>query len=280
MDFTKLFSLEGKIALITGGSRGIGKMLLEGYLAAGCERVYITARKKAQLDETVAEFEAQYPGKVIGLAGDLSQSDGIAQLVAELSARETRLDVLVNNAGAAWGGDFETFPEVGWDKVMDLNVKSLFFLTQKLFPLLKAAGSFDRPAKVINVASIDGLRPQPMGHLFVPGLEGGADPSDQADGGAADQGPDRGDLHRPGCLSERDEQGRREEPRRQRQGHPLQADRRGRRHRRGRDLPRQPGGRLCRRHHDPDRRRDRQRVDPRGVQRSVGALTWQIPLPS
>jgi NAD(P)-dependent dehydrogenase (short-subunit alcohol dehydrogenase family) len=161
MDFTKLFSLEGKIALITGGSRGIGKMLLEGYLAAGCERVYITARKKAQLDETVAEFEAQYPGKVIGLAGDLSQSDGIAQLVAELSARETRLDVLVNNAGAAWGGDFETFPEVGWDKVMDLNVKSLFFLTQKLFPLLKAAGSFDRPAKVINIASIDGLRPNP-----------------------------------------------------------------------------------------------------------------------
>ena len=161
MDFTKLFSLEGKIALITGGSRGIGKMLLEGYLAAGCERVYITARKKTQLDETVAEFEAQYPGKVIGIAGDISQSDGIAQLVAELSARETRLDVLVNNAGAAWGGDFETFPEVGWDKVMDLNVKSLFFLTQKLFPLLKAAGSFDRPAKVINIASIDGLRPNP-----------------------------------------------------------------------------------------------------------------------
>jgi NAD(P)-dependent dehydrogenase (short-subunit alcohol dehydrogenase family) len=161
MDFSKLFSLEGKIALITGGSRGIGKMLLEGYLAAGCERVYITARKKAQLDETVAEFEARYPGKVIGLAGDLSQSDGIAQLVAEVSSRESKLDVLVNNAGAAWGGEFETFPEVGWDKVMDLNVKSLFFLTQKLFPLLKAAGSFERPAKVINIASIDGLRPNP-----------------------------------------------------------------------------------------------------------------------
>ena len=161
MDFSKLFSLEGKIALITGGSRGIGKMLLEGYLAAGCERVYITARKKAQLDETVAEFEAKYPGKVIGLAGDLSQSDGIAQLVEALTAKESRLDVLVNNAGAAWGGEFESFPEVGWDKVMDLNVKSLFFLTQKLFPLLKAGGSFDRPAKVINIASIDGLRPNP-----------------------------------------------------------------------------------------------------------------------
>lgn len=161
MDFTKLFSLKGKVALITGGSRGIGKMLLEGFLAAGCERVYITARKKAQIDETVDEFETQYPGKVIGIAGDISQSDGIAQLVAELTARESRLDVLVNNAGTAWGGEFEDFPEAGWDKVMDLNVKSLFFLTQKLFPLLRAAGSFERPAKVINIASVDGLRANP-----------------------------------------------------------------------------------------------------------------------
>jgi NAD(P)-dependent dehydrogenase (short-subunit alcohol dehydrogenase family) len=161
MDFAKLFSLEGKVALITGGSRGIGKMLLEGYLAAGCARVYITARKREQLAETEAEFNAAYPGKVIGLPGDLSQMDEIKRLVAELEARETRLDILVNNAGAAWGGEFEEFPEAGWDKVMDLNVKSLFFLTQKLFPLLKAAGSFDRPAKVINIASIDGLRPNP-----------------------------------------------------------------------------------------------------------------------
>ena len=161
MDFTKLFSLEGKVALITGGSRGIGKMLLEGFLAAGCERVYITARKREQLAETEAEFNATYPGKVIGLPGDLSQMDDVKKLAEELAARETRLDVLVNNAGAAWGAEFEQFPEAGWDKVMDLNVKSLFFLTQKLFPLLKAAGKFDRPAKVINIASIDGLRPNP-----------------------------------------------------------------------------------------------------------------------
>jgi NAD(P)-dependent dehydrogenase (short-subunit alcohol dehydrogenase family) len=161
MDFAKLFSLEGKVALITGGSRGIGKMFLEGFLAAGCERVYITARKREQIAETLAEFEASYPGKVIGLPGDLSQMDEIKRLAEELAARESKLDVLINNAGAAWGADFEQFPEAGWDKVMDLNVKSLFFLTQKLFPLLKAAGTFDRPAKVINVASIDGLRPNP-----------------------------------------------------------------------------------------------------------------------
>ena len=160
-DFGKLFSLEGKVALITGGSRGIGKMLLEGFLAAGCEKVYITARKREQLAETEAEFNTAYPGKVIGLPGDLSQMDDIKKLAEELASRESRLDVLVNNAGAAWGAEFDQFPEAGWDKVMDLNVKSLFFLTQKLFPLLKAAGSFDRPAKVINIASIDGLRPNP-----------------------------------------------------------------------------------------------------------------------
>ena len=161
MDFSKLFSLEGKVALITGGSRGIGKMLVEGFLAAGCERIYITARKAAQIDETVAEFGAEYPGRVIGLPCDLSQMDGIVQLAAAIFAREDKLDVLINNAGAAWAGEFEDFPEVGWDKVMDLNVKSLFFLTQKLHPLLKAAASKDRPAKVINIASVDGLRPNP-----------------------------------------------------------------------------------------------------------------------
>jgi NAD(P)-dependent dehydrogenase (short-subunit alcohol dehydrogenase family) len=144
MNFQNLFSLEGRVALITGGSRGIGEMLLEGYLAAGCERVYITARKAQQLEETADKFG----DKVVGLPGDISR-------------REQRLDILVNNAGAAWGEEFEDFPEKGWDKVMDLNVKTPFFLTQKLHGLLKAAASFERPAKVINIASIDGLRPNP-----------------------------------------------------------------------------------------------------------------------
>jgi NAD(P)-dependent dehydrogenase (short-subunit alcohol dehydrogenase family) len=157
MDFAKLFSLEGRVAVITGGSRGIGKMLLEGFLSAGCARVYITARKKAVLDETVAEFG----DRVIGIPGDISQMDGIQQLADEIAKRETKLDILVNNAGAAWGAEFGSFPEVGWDKVMDLNLKTPFFLTQKLHGLLKAAASAERPAKVINIASIDGFRPNP-----------------------------------------------------------------------------------------------------------------------
>lgn len=161
MVISTLFSLAGKVALITGGSRGIGKMLLQGYLAAGCERVYITARKDWQLAETVAECDLTWPGKVIGLPGDLGQMDEIKRLAEELAARETRLDILVNNAGTAWGADFEAFPEAGWDKVMNLNVKSLFFLTQQLHPLLMAAGRADRPAKVINIASIDGMQPGP-----------------------------------------------------------------------------------------------------------------------
>jgi NAD(P)-dependent dehydrogenase (short-subunit alcohol dehydrogenase family) len=157
MDLAKLFSLEGKIALITGGSRGIGKMFVEGFVAAGCERVYITARKAQVVEETAAEFG----DKVVGLPGDISRMEGIEELAAEIARRESRLDILINNAGAAWGGEFDEFPEIGWNKVMDLNVKTPFFLTQKLHGLLKAAASADRPAKVINIASIDGLRPNP-----------------------------------------------------------------------------------------------------------------------
>lgn len=157
MDFAKLFSLEGRVAVVTGGSRGIGEMIATGFLAAGAERVYITARKVAVVQETAARLGE----RCIPIAGDISNLAGIEALVAELSAREDKLDILVNNAGAAWGADFEAFPEIGWDKVMDLNVKTPFFLTQKLHPLLKAAASFERPAKVITIASVDGLRINP-----------------------------------------------------------------------------------------------------------------------
>ena len=161
MNLQDMFGLDGRIALVTGGSRGIGKMIVEGYLAAGCARVYISARKTAQIEEAIADFETRYPGKVIGLPVDLATVEGCRALAKELEAREERLDILVNNAGAAWGEPFEGFPEAGWDKVMDINVKSPFFLTQALHGLLKAGGTHERPSKVINIGSIDGMRLNP-----------------------------------------------------------------------------------------------------------------------
>lgn len=157
MNLTDLFTLDGRVALVTGGSRGIGRMIVEGLFAAGAARVYIVARKQEQVEETVTDLG----DKVIGLVGDLSQMDGIQPLADELSAREDRLDLLDNNAGAAWGAEFEEFPEAGWDRTMDLNLKTPFFLTQKLYPLLKAAASAERPAKVLMIASIDGMKSNP-----------------------------------------------------------------------------------------------------------------------
>ncbi|MEZ5710965.1 MAG: SDR family oxidoreductase [Blastomonas sp.] len=156
MDFNKLFSLKGKVALVTGGSRGIGRMIAEGYIAAGA-KVYISARKADACDATAADLG----DNCISLPADISTVEGAKALAAEIAARESRLDILVNNAGAAWGAEFDEFPESGWDKVMDLNVKSPFFLTQALHGLLKAGASADEPAKVINIASVDGMRINP-----------------------------------------------------------------------------------------------------------------------
>lgn len=160
--FENLFSLKDRVAVITGGSRGIGKMIASGYLAYGARKVYITARKAGPLDETAKELSAQYPGECIALPIDMSTVEGCEQLAAELMKREPKIDILVNNAGAAWGANFDEFPESGWDKVMDLNVKSLFFLTKALAKPLRAAATKERPAKVINVASIDGLSVNPL----------------------------------------------------------------------------------------------------------------------
>ena len=152
-----LFSLQGRVALVTGGSRGIGRMIATGYLHHGA-KVYITARKAEACDATAKELSAI--GPCISLPCDVSSMDGIQGLAAAIAEREGALDILVNNAGAAWGEPFDTFTEKGWDKVMDLNVKTPFFLTQALHGLLKA-GAKKQPAKVINIASIDGLSVNP-----------------------------------------------------------------------------------------------------------------------
>lgn len=156
---TDLFSLKGRIALITGGSRGIGRMIAAGFLAAGAKRVYISSRKAVDCDATAKELSAA--GECISLPADVSSMDGINALVAAYTAREGTLDILVNNAGAAWGESFDTFPEKGWDKVVDLNLKSPFFLTQALIAPLRAAAKV-QPAKVINIASIDGISINPQ----------------------------------------------------------------------------------------------------------------------
>ena len=155
-----LFSLKGRVALVTGGSRGIGAMIVQGFLEHGCSRVYISARKAAQCDAAAKEL-SQY-GECISIPADVSTMEGIADLVAKVGERETSLDILVNNAGAAWGEEFDTFPENGWDKVVDLNLKTPFFLTQQLAPLLRASAAGGRLAKVINIASIDGISINPL----------------------------------------------------------------------------------------------------------------------
>lgn len=153
-----LFSLQGRVALVTGGSRGIGRMIAEGFLRQGA-KVYISARKAEACDATAAELSPL--GPCVSLPCDVSTVEGAQALAAEVARREPRLDILVNNAGAAWGEPFDTFPEKGWDKVVDLNLKSPFFLTQALHGLLKA-GAASRPAKVINIASIDGISVNPL----------------------------------------------------------------------------------------------------------------------
>ncbi len=155
--FNDLFSLKGRVALVTGGSRGIGKMIAAGFLHAGAAKVYITARKAGPCEETAKALTAQYDGECIALPIDMSTVAGCELLASEFKKRESRLDILVNNAGAAWGAEFDEFPESGWDKVMNLNVKSPFFLTKALAPMLRASASAERPAKVINIASIDGI---------------------------------------------------------------------------------------------------------------------------
>jgi len=154
-----LFSLEGRTALVTGGSRGIGRMIAAGFLQAGARAVYISARKAEACDRTAAELATL--GTCVSLPADNSSTEGIYALVEAFRQRESTLDILVNNAGAAWGESFDTFPEKGWDKVVDLNLKTPFFLTQALSePLRKAATQ--RPSKVINIASIDGISVNPQ----------------------------------------------------------------------------------------------------------------------
>ena len=149
-----LFNLNGKIALVTGGSRGIGAMIAEGFVRNGV-KTYISSRKSDPCDKKAKEL-SKY-GECISIPADLTDMNEMDKLVTKIKDKETKLNILVNNAGAAWGASFDDFPEIGWDKVMDTNVKSVFFLTQKLVDILETSASTSDPSRIINIGSIDGL---------------------------------------------------------------------------------------------------------------------------
>ena len=150
-----LFDLTGKTAVVTGGTRGIGLMIARGLLQAGARQIYISSRKAQGCAD--AERELGQYGQVKAVQADLSTEAECLRLAREVGERESAVHILVNNAGATWGAPLEEFPAAAWDKVLDLNLKSPFFLTRALLPLLESAGTHDDPARVINIGSIDGL---------------------------------------------------------------------------------------------------------------------------
>lgn len=155
LEIPNLFSVKGKTVLITGGSRGIGLMMASTFVKNGA-KVYISSRNAAVC--AAVEAELSKIGDCIAIPADLSTEEGGQKLIQEFASREDSLDVLINNAGANWSAPFKEYPMKGYDKVMNINVKPIFFLTQALMPFLETAASIENPARVINVGSIDGLR--------------------------------------------------------------------------------------------------------------------------
>ena len=149
-----LFDISGKIALVTGGSRGIGAMIAEGFVKNGV-KTYITSRKSEQCNHKAKELSKF--GECISVPTDLTDMKELDKLVNNIKKNEKKLNILINNAGAAWGAPFDTFPENGWDKVMDTNIKAVFFLIQKLIKILENSGNNEDPSRIINIGSIDGI---------------------------------------------------------------------------------------------------------------------------
>jgi NAD(P)-dependent dehydrogenase (short-subunit alcohol dehydrogenase family) len=155
VDVSSLFSLAGRVALVTGGSSGIGAMVAEGLLGAGA-RVYIASRKADACDRVANELSSI--GPCLPLSADVATAEGRASLVDALSSKEDRLHILVNNAGTSWGAPYEKYPDAAFEKVLGLNVTAPFALTRDLTPLLERGATADAPARVVNVGSVAGLR--------------------------------------------------------------------------------------------------------------------------
>lgn len=157
--YEHLFGVRGKVALVTGGTRGIGRMIAEGLVRCGA-RVYVASRKLDACAETQAALSAY--GHCVALPSDVSSIEGCEVLAQELASRESQLDILVNNAGVTWSEDIDRFSEKAWDKVMDLDIKGPFFLIQKLLPLLRKGATPESRSSIINVSSVNGLRPSSL----------------------------------------------------------------------------------------------------------------------
>ncbi|MDG2061776.1 MAG: SDR family oxidoreductase [SAR86 cluster bacterium] len=160
MNISTLFSLEGKTAIVTGGSKGIGAMIAKGFVEAGC-KVYISSRSEKECDQTAKKISTEHV-KCSPLPGDVSSVSSIKELVDQFSKKETSLDILVNNAGIVWQNSIEDFPEEGWDQVLNTNLKSVFFMTQALLPFLKVPASLEDPSRIINISSIAAIRTSGM----------------------------------------------------------------------------------------------------------------------
>ncbi|MHB1486181.1 MAG: SDR family oxidoreductase [Acidimicrobiales bacterium] len=153
-DPSQLFSVAGKVVVVTGGSRGIGYMIARGFVVAGA-RVYITARKAQACREAGAELARL--GDCVAVPADLSIPDGVEEVVSTLSERDPAVHVLVNNAGATWGAPLEEYPDSAFDKVWGINVKAPFNLAVRLLPHLRRAAQVEDPARIINIGSVDGI---------------------------------------------------------------------------------------------------------------------------
>jgi NAD(P)-dependent dehydrogenase (short-subunit alcohol dehydrogenase family) len=163
LDISKLFSIEGRTALVTGGATGIGRMAASALAAAGAN-VMIASRKGADCEKVAGQIAASgAAGAITGFAGDVGTKQGIAALVEEVNSRTGKLDILVNNAGLTWGEELETFPYEAWARVLDVNVTGLFNLTRDLLPLLRAAASDGDPSRIINLGSVMGTQPMADG---------------------------------------------------------------------------------------------------------------------
>ncbi|KIW84721.1 hypothetical protein Z517_00109 [Fonsecaea pedrosoi CBS 271.37] len=171
-DFGSIFSLEGKVAVVTGGSRGLGLNVASGFLQAGCSKVYITSRKAKACEEAVAALNAlpnKRPGAVaISIPADAAKISEIERLAAEIAKTTDHVDILFANAGATWGAPFDTHPENAFSKVMDLNVKSVFYTVQKLAPLLQKNATTENPSRVIITASVAGIGVGTIGENSTP----------------------------------------------------------------------------------------------------------------